>query len=527
MISYITTAIPYVNARPHLGHGLELVQTDVLARHRRLRGYQVSFLTGTDDNAAKNVSAAAAAGVEVADFVATNGDAFIRLAERLGSSHDDVIRTGTDPRHRPAVTKLWQAISADLYRRDYTGGYCAGCEQFYRVEDLVDGLCPEHRIAPHQVTEQNWFFALSRYQQRIEELITSNTVSVQPAHRRAEVLSFVRSGLADFSVSRPSSRSAGWGVPVPGDESQTVYVWADALINYISAAGYGVDQDRYRSRWCAADERLHVIGKGISRFHAVYWLGLLLAAGEPLPTRISIHEYLQTGGRKISKSGSPRPSDPAIVSDPDDLLTRYGRDAVRWWLVSDVTPVGDTDFSEERLKSRYTEDLANTVGNLINRTVALAQRGLGGEVRIGPPDAVARPVPPGLQRAADLAAALPERIDVALDDFNHRQATARIIEVAAAANAAIEATRPWQHVRPAVDGDPVAREQLRTILAALLQVCRRVAVELTAFVPDGAARLLGVLGDPVAATETLRLGPAEPAFPRLAPTSDRVPSSGR
>lgn len=345
MISYITTAIPYVNARPHLGHALELVQTDVLARHRRRRGHQVTFLTGTDDNAAKNVSAAAAAGVAVGDFVADNGDAFLALADALAISVDDTIRTATDPRHRPAVIKLWTAIRPDLYRRSYHGLYCSGCEQFYRVEELPGGLCPEHRTPPHQVTEQNWFFALSRYQQPIRSAISTGAVEIQPAHRRAEVLSFIDSGLRDFSVSRPTVRTGGWGIAVPDDPDQTVYVWADALINYISAAGYAADPDRYRRLWVDADERVHVIGKGISRFHAVCWLGLLLSAGEPLPTRIAIHEYLQTGGHKIAKS-RPAGNDPAPATvEPRALLHRYGRDALRWWLLSDVTPVGDTDFT--------------------------------------------------------------------------------------------------------------------------------------------------------------------------------------
>lgn len=510
MFSYITTAIPYVNARPHLGHALEFVQADVLARHRRLRGHQVGFLTGTDDNAAKNVTAAADAGVGVADFVRRNGDAFLQLATALGVSTDDVIRTSTDRRHRPAVIKLWSAIAGDLYRRDYTGLYCTGCEQFYRPDELPDGLCPEHQTAPQEVTEQNWFFALSRYRQRIEQLISNDVVIVQPAHRRAEVLSFVRSGLSDISVSRPASRSAGWGIGVPGEEDdQTIYVWADALTNYLSAAGYGVDQDRYRARWCDADERVHVIGKGISRFHAVYWLGLLLAAGEPLPTRIAIHEYLQTGGRKISKSV------PLAGSSPEALLTSYGRDALRWWLLSDVTPVGDTDFTEDRLRDRYSEDLANTIGNLVNRTVSLVHRGLGGELIIA---ADRRPTDPRLRRTLELCEELPGRIDAALTAFDHRRAAAAIVGVAAAANAAIEATRPWRFVRSAADGDDTAAQQLTAILSPLSTVCRTVATELTPFVPDGAQRLLAVLGgdEPTAAQPAapLRAGPAVPAFPR-------------
>ncbi|HEY9292660.1 MAG TPA: methionine--tRNA ligase, partial [Microlunatus sp.] len=347
MTTFISTSTPYVNARPHLGHALEYVQADVLARHQRSRGQSVYLLTGTDDNAGKNVAAAAAAGVPVAEFVATVGEGFIRLADRLGVAYDDVIHTGTDPRHRAAVEKLWRRVGDDLYRRSYTGLYCAGCEQFYQPAELVDGRCPEHGSTPEQVTEQNWFFALSRYQQRLEQAITSGRVQIQPAHRRAEVLSFIRAGLNDYSVSRPSARSDGWGIGVPDDPGQTIYVWWDALCNYISAPGYGTDPTGYRRRWTAAEARIHVIGKGIIRFHAVFWLATLLSAGEPLPTRIAVHEYLQSGGRKISKSAPI-----AELSSPEELLDRYGPDPLRWWFVSDVSRVGDTDFNEQRLRDR-------------------------------------------------------------------------------------------------------------------------------------------------------------------------------
>lgn len=517
MISYITTAIPYVNARPHLGHALELVQTDVLARHRRLRGHTAQLLTGTDDNASKNVAAAAAAAVPVEEFVRVNGDAFLGLADRLAISADDRIRTASDPRHLPAVHRLWSAISDDLYLRSYRGWYCPGCEQFYQPEELSDGLCPEHRTQPDDVIERNWFFALSTYQQRIEQLVESGAVLVQPDHRRTEVLSFIRSGLKDFSVSRPRSRSGGWGIPVPGDPDQTVYVWADALINYVSAAGYGNDPDRYRRLWVSADERLHVIGKGISRFHAVYWLGLLLAAGEPLPTRIAIHEYLQADGRKIAKSASiDRSARPAT---PEDLLDRYGRDAVRWWLTSDVTPVGDTDFSEDRLRDRYTQDLANTIGNLVNRTVTLVRRGLGGHLRVRPGQRVsaspARTGCPELVTSADLARGLPDAVDRALDAFDHRRACRAIVAAAAASNAAVEASRPWRLVKPSAAGDSAASEQLNAILATLSINCHVIATELQPFIPDGAARLLSCLGDTpenTGAPYDLTVGPAEPAF---------------
>lgn len=505
MITYITTSIPYVNARPHLGHALEFVQADVLARHRRARGHQVRFLTGTDDNALKNVTAARAAGLPVADFVRANGDAFIELARRLAIGYDDVIRTGSDARHRRGVEALWNRIRDDLYQRSYTGLYCANCEQFYAPEELVRGTCPEHGTVPEQVTEQNWFFALSRYQDAIEEAISSGRVLLQPEHRRAEVLSFVRSGLADFSVSRAADRTGGWGIPVPGDPSQTIYVWWDALANYITALGYP-DGTAYDQWWRGADERIHVIGKGISRFHAVYWLGTLLAADQPLPTRIVVHEYLQLAGRKISKS------DPLVRAEsPTTILDRYGRDALRWWLVSDVNRVGDTDFSAERLQRRYTEDLANTIGNLVNRLAVIIQRSFGDVLPVG----TARV--PQLDAVRDAAAELPAAVDRELERFDLRRATAAIVGVATGANQVVDATRPWHLAR---SEDAADRARLATICAELVTVCRAVATELAPFIPDGAARLHAAL--PIAEGSVPPSFSRRVAFPPLAaPTTHR------
>ena len=509
MITYITTSIPYVNAQPHLGHALEFVQTDVLARHRRARGGQVRLLTGTDDNALKNVTAARAAGLPIADFVRANGDAFVALADRLGLDYADVIRTGSDRRHRPGVEALWNLVRDDLYQRSYTGLYCANCEQFYAAEDLVAGRCPEHGTVPEQITEQNWFFALSKYQDRIDDAISSGRVQLQPEHRRAEVLSFVRSGLADFSVSRPADRTGGWGIPVPGDPSQTIYVWWDALANYITALGFP-DGAEYQRWWRDADERIHVIGKGISRFHAVYWLGTLLAADQPLPTRIAVHEYLQLAGRKISKS------DPARRAEsPTSVLDRYGRDALRWWLVSDVNRNGDTDFSDDRLQRRYTEDLANTIGNLINRLVVIIRRSFDGVV---PDGAVSLPE---LAAVRNAAAELPARIDHELDRFDLRRAAAAVVEVAASANQMIEATRPWELAR---SDDPADRDRLAAICRDLVAVCRTIATELAPFIPDGAARLAAAL--PPAEGSLAPSFSRRVAFPPLSDSTKRRENEG-
>lgn len=301
---YITTAIPYVNSKPHLGFAMELVQTDVMARHWRHRGHEVRFLSGTDDNSLKNAIAAEAEGVPTHELVDRNAAAFHGLRDPLQLSFDDFIRTSSDPRHKVGVDRLWKATDAcgDLYRKDFEGLYCVGCEQFYSESELVNGLCPEHLTAPELVSEENWFFKLSRYEDQLRELIESGRLRIEPESRRNEVLSFIKGGLQDFSISRSTERARGWGIEVPGDPSQVVYVWWDALGNYITALDYGTDGENYHHWWTNADERAHVIGKGIVRFHAVYWPAMLLSAGQPLPTTIFVHDYLTVEGRKLGKS---------------------------------------------------------------------------------------------------------------------------------------------------------------------------------------------------------------------------------
>jgi methionyl-tRNA synthetase len=274
----------------------------------------------------KNVDAAVAAGLPVAEFVAQKAGRFADLAAPLQLSNDDFIRTSTDPRHRPGVERLWRACAetSDLYQRDYEGLYCSGCEAFLAPDDLNDGRCPEHGEAPELIVERNWFFRLSRYQEALLDLVESGRLRIEPEHRRNEVLAFIRNGLTDFSVSRARERARGWGIPVPDDPSQVVYVWFDALANYITALDYASDGDAYREWWHRSDERLHVIGKGIIRFHAIYWPAILLSARELLPTTIFVHDYLTVERQKLSKSLGN-------AIDPNQLVERHGADALRWW----------------------------------------------------------------------------------------------------------------------------------------------------------------------------------------------------
>ena len=404
------------------------------------------------------------------------------------------------------MTSLWRQAAArgDFYRRSYEGLYCPGCEQFYDAADLPAGLCPEHGVVPEAVAESNWFFKLSHYAENVLAALESGRVRIEPAAKRREVLAFVRSGLTDISVSRPASRAGGWGIPVPDDPDQVIYVWWDALANYVTALGYGGDDAAYQTWWRDAAERVHVIGKGIVRFHAVYWLALLISTGQPLPTVIFVHDYLTVDGAKLSKSAGN-------AVDPQDLVARYGDDALRWWLLRDVSNLGDTDFTEQRLVTRYDQDLANGVGNLVNRTASLVQRYRRGAVPYQD-----RRVHAG-QELTELSTDLPRTIDHALAAFDFRTATEAISTVVAAANRFVEAERPWELAQREQSDDRVAGTYLDAVLGTLIEACRGLAHELTPFVPSGAARISSQLGaGPL-------IGSPRPVFPRL----ERAPAPRR
>ncbi len=483
---YITTAIPYVNGDPHLGFALECVQADVLARHRRLRGEQVRFLGGTDDHSLKNVEAAAVAGVPVAQFVDAKAERFAALREPLELSHDDFIRTSRDPRHRPGVERLWRACTAsgDLYERYYEGLYCTGCEAFLAAVELVDGLCPEHRRSPEQVAERNWFFGLSRYRDQLLGLIESRELRIEPQQRRNEVLGFIRGGLEDFSVSRSQHRARSWGILVPDESSQVIYVWFDALGNYISALDYGTQGELYGQWWERSDDRVHLIGKGIIRFHAVYWPAILLSAGQPLPTAIFVHDYLTADGQKLSKSLG-------ATHDPADIAARYGNAALRWWFVREVPRAGDTDFREERLAAR-ADELADGLGNLINRTITLVARHR--------PQGIAA-AEPRTEESLALHAAIqrtPGGIDEALSRYDIRSAAATLWSLVEEANRYVATTRPWALAKAEPHGGASPDTNLDEVLGSLVSACRTLTWEFQPFLPAASERIGRALleGDP-------------------------------
>ncbi len=377
MTRFVSTAIPYVNAKPHIGHALEYVQADAYVRALRLAGEDIFFLTGTDDNALKNVQAAEAAGVPIQDYVAENAKHFVELDKRLNVVYDDFIRTSADPRHRAGVEKLWRATNKkDIYKKSYKGFYCVGCEEFKTEKNLINGECPEHpgkRL--EEIEEENYFFRLSSYQDTLLKLIDSDTLKIVPESRKNEITSFIRGGLEDFSVSRTAGRAKGWGIPVPDDPDQFLYVWYDALANYITALGYASDDDTYKKYWISAEDKTHIIGKGINRFHTVYWPAMLLSAGVPLPTEVFVHGYIISGGQKMSKSFGN-------VIDPNELLDRYGTDAVRYFLLRHGHPTEDFDLTDERCHEWYTANMTNGLGNLVARVMKLAEDHLPNPVAI-------------------------------------------------------------------------------------------------------------------------------------------------
>lgn len=469
---YITTSIVYTNASPHIGFALELVQADAIARWRRMQGDEVFFVTGTDEHGTKIMRSAEALGVPPKDFVDRIAGQVAELAQRLAISNTAFVRTSDREHHWPAAQKIWSKLAenADLYKKSYEGAYCVGHEAFVKPSELIDGLCPLHKTKPEMVQEENWFFKLTNYVPKIRELIESDTLKIVPATKKAELLNLLDDA-EDVSFSRPSSQLS-WGVPVPGDDTQTMYVWADALTNYLSALGYGTDEANM-AFWPA---QIHLVGKDITRFHAMIWPAILLAAGLELPKAIYVHGFITVDGQKMSKSLGN-------VVDPFEVLRAWPADVIRQYMLRELQSSEDGDFSSQSLSNRYTSDLANGLGNLVQRTLTLV-RGLPGgwvEPRTDSPEA---------QAVLD-----DTDYHEAFMQFRLHDAVSAVWEKIGLANAYLNSTEPWKK------GD----DERSSILASTLGMVVHVAVLLKPIMPGTSDAIL-------ARIESKQIG--EPLFPR-------------
>jgi methionyl-tRNA synthetase len=477
---YLTTAIDYVNSRPHLGTAYEKITADVIARYQRLRGAETWFVMGNDEHSQNVYRRAREEGLDPLAYCDRMEEAFRSVWDQLDVAYDDFIRT-TQPRHRAAVQELIRRIRAagDVYEGTYEGWYCIGCEAFKQEKDLVDGRCPLHGVV-EWITEKNHFFRLSAYRDKLLQHFAAHPEFLEPDVRRNEILRLLDSGLEDISISRAGQH---WGIPVPDDPESVVYVWFDALINYAAAVGFGTDHERFE-RWWPAD--LHVIGKDITRFHTVIWPAMLMSAGLPVPRQVFGHGFMSVDGQRMSKTLGN-------VIDPSEAASRHGVDPLRLFLVKEVTYGGDGDFSWARLQERYNADLANNLGNLVSRIAAMAEKYRGGTVKAtGAPG-----------RLAAVAGAAVADYQQHMDVFALEKGAADAFRIVDAANEYIAETQPW-----ALERDERQADRLSQVLFDVAESVRVAALLLRPIIPQSAAEILRRVGEPTPVSE-LRLASAE------------------
>ncbi len=502
---YITTAIAYTSKKPHIGNSYEIVLTDAIARFRRLQGYDVFFLTGTDEHGQKIEEYASAAGVTPKEYVDNVAGEIRGICDMLNTTYDKFIRT-TDGYHEKAVQKIFNKLyeQGDIYKSEYEGLYCTPCESFWTQAQLKDGKCPDCGREVKPAKEEAYFLKLSKYQKQLEEHIEKHPDFIYPESRKKEMLNnFIKPGLQDLCVSRTSFK---WGVPVTFDDKHVIYVWIDALSNYITALGFEPDGsgDLYKKYWPAD---VHIIGKDIIRFHTIYWPIMLMALGEPLPKQVYGHPWLLFGEDKMSKSKGN-------VIYADELVNRFGVDAVRYYLLSEMPHAQDGSISYENMIERYNSDLANTIGNLVNRTVAMANKYFGGVISC---NTCTEPLDDSFK--ADIIASVP-KMEKAFDEFRISDALDAVLTIAKRSNKYIDETSPW-----ALAKDEDKKDRLSTVLYNLIESIRIIAVELSPFMPQTAEAVFAQINSDIKSYDSikefgaspvgLRVGTATPLFARI------------
>lgn len=502
---YITTAIAYTSRKPHIGNSYEIVLTDTLARYKRLQGYDVFFLTGTDEHGQKIEEYAEAAGVTPKEYVDKVSGEIKAICDLLNTTYDKFIRT-TDDYHEKAVQKIFRKLydKGDIYKSEYEGLYCTPCESFWTEAQLVDGKCPDCGREVKPAKEEAYFFKLSKYQKQLEEYIESNPNFIYPESRKKEMLNnFIKPGLQDLCVSRSSFK---WGVPVDFDDKHVIYVWIDALSNYITALGYDPDGsgELYKKYWPAD---VHIIGKDIVRFHTIYWPIMLMALGEPLPKQVFGHPWLLFGTDKMSKSRGN-------VIYADDLVELFGVDAVRYYLLSEMPYTSDGSITYETMIERFNSDLANTLGNLVNRTIAMTNKYFGGVIQA---PSEAEDVDGELK---DTAINTVKKVDELLSTYRVSDALEAIFSLAKRSNKYIDETMPW-----ALAKDESKKERLGTVLYNLLESIRFISVLISPFMPETAEKIMQQMNCSVNSYDSLSsfgaleagtsVGEAKPLFGRI------------
>lgn len=478
---YITTAIDYVNSLPHIGTAYEKIGADVLARYTRARGYEVHFQMGNDEHSVNVLKAAREKGLPPKQYCDQMRIAFERVWKSLNISHDGFIQT-SEPHHEKGVQKLFEILlkKGDIYKAPYKGWYCESCEAYTTEKDLAEGLCPIHKSKPKWLEEENYFFRLSKYEKKLLAHIQKNKAFILPSTRRNEILSLLKEGLKDISVSRASSE---WGIPLPGDSTHVVYVWFDALINYMTAVGFGggaggaaKDAAKNFKKWWPAD--MHVIGKDITRFHCVIWPAMLMAAGLPLPKTVFGHGFVYLRGEKMSKTLGN-------VVTPMDVVAAYGADALRYYLLRTSSFGNDGDFTWDDFIRRYNGDLANGLGNLVSRTLGMIEQYLGGQVEA--PKSVKDPL--GKKMAAAIKSAA-KKVSAAMDykkgDINFHDALAAIWGVIAEADGYINANKPWEIAKTSNLKLKLQTSNLEGVLGNVAAAIREISILLRPFLPTTA-----------------------------------------